>query len=88
MSNEDYPNIPERTIASIQRYVNDHIETGGFLYAVLTNDLMESFARADGENQRAMFEIVKYIYNEIPKICHGSKEIVDEWLSKRGGSNG
>lgn len=31
--------IPEHTKAALDRYVNDRIPPGGFLTAVLTNDL-------------------------------------------------
>ena len=44
------------------------------------NDLFESFGRADEDNQSAMFAIVSHIYNELPSDCHGSYEIVDEWI--------
>jgi len=67
--------------AAIDRYANDHVPTGGFLEAVLGNNLRESFARADEGNIRDMFEIVKYCYNEIPGICWGSPERVRAWLT-------
>ena len=79
--------IPEHTKGGIDRYVNYHIPTGDFLYAVLTNNLKESFARADDENIKNMFDIVKYCYNEIPSECWGSPEKVKNWLSK-GVKNG
>jgi hypothetical protein len=72
--------IPERTKASIDRYVKDHMPTGDFLYAVLTNNLTESIGRADDENGAALKEIVQYIYNEIPWGCWGSPERVKRWL--------
>ena len=65
---------------SIDRYVNDKIPPGGFLCAVLSNDLFEAFARADSINRATMFDIVDYIYNNTPNICWGSPEIVKEWL--------
>jgi len=67
-------------IESLQRYVNDRIPPGGFLLAVLSNDLRGACERADQENQRALFEIVKYVYNYVPGVAWGSPERVDEWL--------
>ena len=64
----------------IDRYVEDHCPPGSFLMAVLSNDLKESFARADEENRRDLFEIVSYCYNYIPWNCWGSPEKVREWL--------
>jgi hypothetical protein len=65
---------------TIDRYVKEGIPTGDFLYAVLSNDLMEAFGRADEDNRRDLFEICQYIYNETPAICHGSKERINEWI--------
>jgi hypothetical protein len=66
---------------SIDRYVAERVPTGGFLKAVLENDLMEAFGRADEDNRLDLFEICSYIYNNIPNICHGSPEKVKEWLN-------
>ena len=65
---------------SIDKYATDGIPTGGFLRAVLANDLTEAFGRADSDNRRDMYEIVGYVYNEMPGTCHGSYEIVGEWI--------
>ena len=68
------------TLAEIARYVYVRIPTGSFLYAVLTNNLKESFALADEENKRDLEEIVQYCYNNIPHNCWGSPEKVKRWL--------
>ena len=73
-------NIPITTKETIDRYVQSRIPTGGFLYAVLTNDLFEAVGRADRYNRPALFDICNYIYNEIPYNCWGSKEAVEKWL--------
>jgi len=77
---------PIDVIESLQRYVNNKIPTGGFLHALLANDLRETFARADGVNIAKIFQIVCYCWNEIPAVCWGSYEKVDEWL--KGDDNG
>ena len=66
---------------TLERYVSDRCPTGGFLYAVLCNDLTQACAKADMRNQRMLFDIVTYIYNNIPSICWGSPEKVDAWLA-------
>lgn len=71
--------IPEITRESIDAWVHDARPTGGFLRAVLSNDLREAFARADLDNRAAMFDIVSYLYNECPGLCWGSYERVAEW---------
>lgn len=65
---------------SIDNYVEKSWQPGGFLTAVLENNLMEAFARADDNNRANLFEICKYVYNDIPSGCHGSSEIVTRWL--------
>jgi len=66
---------------SLDRYVKDKIPTGGFLRAVLENNLKEAFGRADEEATVQMKEIVMYCYNELPYTCWGSPEKVASWLS-------
>jgi hypothetical protein len=80
MNHKDYMDVRPDTLDAIDRYVTDGIPTGSFLEAVLSNDLMESFGRADMENRTALFEICGYIYNETPSGCHGSPENVRAWL--------
>ena len=66
---------------SIDAYARDGVPTGGFLRAVLEHlDVFEVFARADEENQRDMREILCYVHNEIPGNCHGSPEVVEDWI--------
>jgi len=72
----------EQVKETLERYVNDRCPTGGFLHAVLSNDLTEACARADMRNQRQLPEIVTYIYNNIPSISWGSPEKVEKWLNR------
>jgi len=76
----NYACIPEYTLRAIRRYVEFHEETGGFLKAVLSNQLQESFSRADDHNLAAMQSIVMLVFNRVPAACHGSPEAYEEWL--------
>ncbi len=78
----DYRRIKSITMDSLDRYVNQRIPTGGFLEAVLSNNLREALGRADDENAAALRDIVAYIYNELPGACWGSPERVDAWLNR------
>jgi len=71
---------PPGVIESLKNYVEVGVPPGGFLEAVLSNDLKEAFGRADINNRYAMFDIVSYCWNHIPSQCWGSKETVTEWL--------
>ena len=68
-------------IETLRNYVDHRIPTGGFLEAVLSNDLREAFGRADDGNRRDLFDIVRYCRWEIPGNCWGSREAVRAWLS-------
>ena len=72
--------IPQSTKYQIDEYVKHYIPTGGFVRAVLENNLMEAFYRADDMNASHMKDIVVYVYNKIPSTCWGSPEIVKLWL--------
>jgi hypothetical protein len=72
--------IPEHTQAALNRYVEHKIIPGGFLMAVLSNDLFGAVAQADSENLAALPEIVKYIYNNIPSNAWGTREQVWQYV--------
>ncbi len=72
--------VPEQNIEGMVNYVFHGIRPGSFLEAVFKNDLKESFACADSDNQYAMFKIVKFMYNEFPFHSQGSPERVERWI--------
>lgn len=80
--------VPPHLRAALQRYVEHRIPTGGFLRAVLENDLLGAVARADSENSAILSKIVKYIYHELPNGCWGSPEKVEAWLKPGPGVAG
>ena len=75
--------VPADTKASIDAYVKDRAPIGGFLYAVLSDDLFEACGRADENNAKCLFGIVRYIWNNAPPECHGSQAKVRAWLKVR-----
>jgi hypothetical protein len=70
--------ITEDTKETIRLYVEEGYSSGGFMTAVLCNDLMDALSTADLENRANIFDIVQYIYNNIPFGVWGSREIVTE----------
>ena len=75
--------IPATTLRALDLYVNEHIRPGGFLYAVLTNDLFGAISRADIANGDAIRDICLYIYNELPADCWGSRDVVRRYLAQK-----
>lgn len=74
-----YP-IREDLYGALERYLNHGIMPGSFLTAVLENNLMEAFGRADISNSSNMKNIVGYIYNHLPSNSWGSAEKVKSYL--------
>lgn len=84
MLDNTYWNIPAHTYESIKLYVEKGYPPGGFLYAVLTNDLFEAVGRADSRNSKAIKEICGFIHNEIPALAWRTKEKVETWVKHHG----
>lgn len=77
-----FPTIPQRTIDTIDNYVLHGLEPGGFVTAVLCNDLAGAVGTADRENLAALPDIVKYVYNECPSDCWGNQNKVNAYFKK------
>lgn len=78
----DYSSLPEHMQEGMKLYIENGIEPGSFLMAVLENNLMEAFGRADHINQERIRDYCSFLYNEAPRNCHGSPEIVDAWINR------
>lgn len=75
--------IPERMMNGIKNYVNNGVEPGGFLKAVISNNLFEAVGKADDENIQNLPAFTAYFYNETPSECYGSKEKMNNWIQKQ-----
>lgn len=78
----DYSGLPLGLQGGTRRYIEQGVPPGGFLKAVLCNDLFGALARADGSNLYQLLEISRWFYNYAPPGCHGSKENYRDWLEK------
>lgn len=67
----------------IDAYVEDGTPPGGFLTAVLSNDLFGAIGRADPDSMMDLKNIIGYIYNDCPGNCWGSKEKVRDYKGSR-----
>jgi hypothetical protein len=77
-----YRAIPTRMHGPITRYVYAHRQPGDFLTAVLSNNLIEAVSRADAENQVALADWVKLVYNHLPSNCWGTPGRVRAWVTE------
>ena len=55
----------------LERYIEGHIKPGGFLSAVLKNDLRGAINHADNENIQKLPAYIEFLYNEAPSLCCG-----------------
>jgi len=79
--------IPAHMHDGLLNYVLHHIEPGGFLCAVLSNDLKGAAGRADHINQKHLYEWVEFCRAALPSACWGSEDKVLAWLSKGKNAN-
>lgn len=76
----EYYGVPEHNWQGLELYLKHGIEPGGFLRAVLENDLLMAVQRADRTNREALKEICLFVANELPGEARGSKLAVEYWL--------
>lgn len=81
----NYEKLPEHLRQGVKLYIERGIPPGDFLRAVISNNLSESFARADIINKNRMFDIVSFFYNEAPASCWGSEKAFKDWINRGGG---
>jgi hypothetical protein len=56
---------------------------GGFLEAVISNDLAEAVLAADEYNRATLFHLVGWIYNELGSQRWGSKQRYAAWIAAK-----
>lgn len=74
--------VPQHMHGAVRRYYLKGIPPGSFLEAVISNDLMGAFSRADDVNSSAMREWCQFFYNHVPSGSYGSPERYGEWLAR------
>lgn len=74
--------IRDDMLPGIRRYIEHGISPGGFLQAVVQNDLMEACGRADDENLKNLPAYVAYFYNNAPAECWGSTDRMRAWVER------
>lgn len=81
-----YDTIPAaHMVGAVRRYLEQGLEPGGFLRALLSNDLRGAVMRADGVNVARIPEWVAWLENNMPTGSWGSPEAYDAWLEAARG---
>lgn len=79
----DYSGLPEHMREGARGYIEHGAEPGGFLRAVLENDLVGAAVKADAVNLVSLQRWAKFLYNQAPAGSWGSREAVNEWIRQR-----
>jgi hypothetical protein len=79
----EYPHIRPEMRKALEAYRLEHQPVGGFLQAVIANDLMGAIGRADTVNgtHAALRDFAWYVHNELP----GPARDHDAWTTCRCG---
>lgn len=77
-----YLGLSEHLRNGAREWIEGHHEPGGFLMAVIENNLLEAAARADLINRPLLASIVLWFYNEAPSACRGSPAKAAAWLAR------
>ncbi len=73
--------VPRHLRAGLVRYFSDGILPGGFLQAVLCNDLRAAVGRADPYSTAALGILVMFLVEHAPARAWGSREKVLAWTT-------
>lgn len=76
----NYSKLPVSVQDGMKRYIEHGIKPGGFLEAVLKNDLKGAVTKADDTNIKELTNIVLWIHWEIPSGSCGSELKVKSWM--------
>ncbi len=87
VNEDDWQLVPAHIRAGIADYVQHGQIPGGFLQAVIRNNLSDAAFQADVENYPRLGDIAKFIYWHTPNACQGSEEKMLAW-KKLGGLEG
>lgn len=81
--NADWSKVPHHLREGLHEYIRTGRSVGGFLTAVLSNDLAGAVTRADPGSMGSLKAVIHFL-QFMPADCHGSREKVDKWVFQRG----
>lgn len=76
--------VPSHLREGLGAHIETGREVGGFLRAVLINDLMQAVSKADDVSLAHLAGIVKFLYNYAPSKAFGSPAAVKAWRKSGG----
>lgn len=82
--NFNYEILPTHMQHGAKDYIERGLPPGSFMRAVLENNFLEAFGRADQINTAFMRNWADWLYNHCPSTAKGTKERVDAWIKSGG----
>ena len=82
-----YPTIPWYMHEGVLDYINFGVPAGGFLQAVILNDLTGAMSRADSANLKAIVDYARLMMWDFPLNARKSIDAYRKWIGS-GGLNG
>lgn len=73
--------VPDHLHSGLLEYLTARHPPGGFLSAVLANNLTAAFSHADPQSERGLRDLVLFLYRYAPAESWGSVETVSRWLT-------
>lgn len=83
----DWSLIPPHMHEGLHRYIDEGIEPGGFMTAVLANDLSRAALCADSANKYKLADYIIFVHNYLPIGSYGSYEKVVLWMRMKKSSS-
>lgn len=80
----NYQNAPNNFGDAWKIYVECGVRMGSFAEALLTNNLPEAMARADSININLIPAHIRWMMDNLPEECWGSRESYEAWRKKGG----
>jgi len=75
--------IRPEMVKALVDYSERGVPVGDFLRAVLSNNLIDACGWADIDNLRNLPAFAVFVRWEIPAICHGSIQRIDDWIERK-----
>lgn len=83
--NYDEEYVPEHIRAGITNYFEHGLHPGGFVSAVVANDLTRAVQSADHENRKHIPSITRWVSYNAPAGSRGSWASFDNWIEDADG---
>lgn len=74
--------LPPGIEEALQRYIDHALNPGGFLSAILRNNLSLAVFTASRDMRGRIGDIVFWLWENAPHACWGSEESIERWTEQ------